>query len=235
MYQETLQCISYHYHTRVQQCEVQIMDIWIAGIILWHLCVGQTGLTRTLQLKETPLNPCVTIPDNTGAASSTANHAPNCSPRSPPPTHTHPPSAEGLLPKPMQAFSWQRRVLLPNLWQIYTRHWRAAANQPCWSWASDTLTALSDTADIVLLRPQHTAYTAGSSICIWYLPSVLQFYISLCHIFIQYILCIFMQQTGVLDYFLNLLNCGCPFPGDIFNFLYFKSCKEEFTILASSF
>lgn len=162
--------MSYHYHPRVQQREVQIMDVWIARIILGHLCVGQTGLTCTLQLKQTPLNPCVTIPDNTEAASSTANHAPSLLPKSPP-TPTHSPSAEVLLTKPVQAFSWQRMNLLPNLWQIYTRHWRAAANQPCGSQASDTLTDLSDTADIALLRPQHTAvkhtvYTAGCSICI---------------------------------------------------------------------
>lgn len=69
----TLQCISYHYHARVQQREVQVMDIWIAGVILWHLCMGQTRLTRTLQLKQTPLNQCLTVPDSTWAASSTAN------------------------------------------------------------------------------------------------------------------------------------------------------------------
>lgn len=56
----TLQCISYHYHARVQQREVQVMDIWIAGVILWHLCMGQTRLTRTLQLKHPtePMSHC---------------------------------------------------------------------------------------------------------------------------------------------------------------------------------
>lgn len=71
----TLQCISYHYHARVQQCEVQVMDIWIAGIILWHFCMRQTRLTCTLQLKQMPVNQGAIFPHSSQSASSTVNNA----------------------------------------------------------------------------------------------------------------------------------------------------------------
>lgn len=64
--------------------------------------------------------------------------------------------------------------LLSKLSQIYTQHWRAATNQSCGRWASNTNahTDLSDTADTLLVRPWHTAVKTHSIHC-WLLYSYL--------------------------------------------------------------
>lgn len=124
----TLQCISYHYHARVQQREVQVMDIWITGIILRHLCMGQTRLTCTLHLKQIPLSWCVTIPHSTWAARSTANDASQLLTQIPPCPHIHLQRySEQLIsecssasPNLCRHLADREMDLLSNLWQIYT-------------------------------------------------------------------------------------------------------------------
>lgn len=130
---------------------------------------GTDGADLHSAIKTNPNEPMCHHPRQQGLQAAQQTIPPNCSPRSSsPPTPTHPPSAEGLLPKPLQAFSWQRTDLLPNLWQIYTGGQQETSPVGA---GPQILTDLSDTADIVLVRLQHTAvkhtvYTAGCSICI---------------------------------------------------------------------
>ena len=39
---------AYHYHAGVEQGQVQIMDVGVAGVVLGHLRMGQPGLGGTL-------------------------------------------------------------------------------------------------------------------------------------------------------------------------------------------
>ena len=39
---------AYHYHAGVEQGQVQVMDVGVAGVVLRHLCVRQPGLGGTL-------------------------------------------------------------------------------------------------------------------------------------------------------------------------------------------
>ncbi len=39
---------SYHYHARVEQGEVQVVDVRVTWVIFSHLCIGQPGLGGAL-------------------------------------------------------------------------------------------------------------------------------------------------------------------------------------------